>query len=367
MTFNRPLDEIHNYEVGKPIELVVREFGIEPSSIIKLASNENPLGPSQLALNAVKESISNLNLYPDDSAYDLKLALSQHYQISANNLILGSGSDQIIEFCMHVKSYPNSKALMAKTTFAMYEIYAKTFGVETIRTSSDFHNLDEFYSEYQRHKPSMIFLCTPNNPLGECLNKEDVFRFLDRIDSDTLVVIDGAYQEYALYFDDKKGINPKELIEKYSNVIYLGTFSKVYALAGLRIGYGIARDEIINALNKVRPPFNINSLALVAAKESLQDKIYLDKSLQLVKEQMPLYCEFAKSHNIKYLPSFANFITFILDDMADSSKVCKYLLEQGIIIRDLKSYNLNAIRITIGTKSQNERFFEVFSRFLEQL
>ncbi|MCK4874737.1 MAG: aminotransferase class I/II-fold pyridoxal phosphate-dependent enzyme, partial [Sulfurimonas sp.] len=195
MTFNKKLNDISTYEAGKPIELVVREFGIEPKDIVKLASNENPYGCSPKVQDAVKDIVQNMALYPDDSMTKLKDALCARFEVKDENIIIGSGSDQVIEFLIHAKADSNSKILINSVTFAMYEIYAKHVGAEIIRTSSQQHDLDEFYELYKEHKPEVIFLCTPNNPTGDAIDSQELFDFVKKIDADTLVVVDGAYME----------------------------------------------------------------------------------------------------------------------------------------------------------------------------
>lgn len=365
MTFNAALDSISTYEAGKPIELVVREFGIKEDEIIKLASNENPLGASPKALQSIIKNAPNIYLYPDDSMFALKESLSQHFQVSTNEIIIGAGSDQIIEFCIHAKANENSKILMAKTTFAMYEIYSKAVGAKVIRTPGEVHNLAEFLEYYNTYHPSIIFLCVPNNPLGDCLDRVDIYKFLKQINEDTLVIIDGAYQEYAKAKDNDKNIDPKELIKSFPNTIYLGTFSKAYGLGGMRIGYGIAEKSIIKALSKLRPPFNVTTLSLLAALEALKDQEHIQKSLQNNLEQMPYFEAFAKEQGFDYIPSYTNFITYLLKEI-DSTQISDFLLQRGVIIRNLSSYGLNAIRITIGRKEQNQKFFALFHHFLSQ-
>ena len=277
MKFNSKMKDIKIYEAGKPIELVVREFGIESKDIIKLASNENPYGCSPKVQESVSKIISKMSLYPDDSMMNLKSALSQRFEVKGKNIIIGSGSDQVIEFLIHAKVDSDSKVLMNSVTFAMYEIYAAHVGAQIIRTSSQEHNLDEFYKLYLQEKPSVIFLCTPNNPTGDAIDSIALFEFIKKIDSDTLVVVDGAYMEYALVKESLKEIKPKELIKQFKNVIYLGTFSKAYGLGGMRIGYGIADSKIIKELYKLRPPFNITTLSLEAATVALSDNEFVKK------------------------------------------------------------------------------------------
>ncbi len=364
LKFNKKLENIKTYEAGKPIELVVREFGIDPKSIIKLASNENPYGCSPKVKEAVASIIEKMALYPDDSMTKLKHALSKRHGVSDENIIIGSGSDQIIEFAIHAKASSNTKILMNSITFAMYEIYAKHIGAQVIRTSSEHHDLDQFYALYVKEKPEIIFLCTPNNPTGDAIDAKELFDFLSKIDHDTLVVVDGAYMEYAIGKDAQKKVDPKELIEKFENVLYLGTFSKAYGLGGMRVGYGIANTKIIKELYKLRPPFNITTLSLEAASVALSDEAFVGECIVNNFKEMRRYEEFAKAKNIDIIESYTNFVTFCLSDHYNSSVMAKKLLEKGMIVRDLSSYAMNAVRVTIGTPEQNSRFFELFAEIL---
>lgn len=366
MKFKSVLDDVAIYEAGKPIELLVREYGVNPKDIIKLASNENPYGTCEHVVDCIARKSVNAYIYPDDSMYELKDALSKKFNVTPKNIVIGAGSDQVIEFCVHAKCDTNSKVLMAKTTFAMYEIYAKQTGAQILKTPSDAHNLDEFRAIYQKEGADIIFLCLPNNPLGECLDADDVYKFLDEIDSETLIVLDGAYQEYAKYKDAKKEIIPADVITKYPNVIYLGTFSKAYALGGMRVGYGIANEEIIGTLHKLRPPFNITTLSLAAAIEALKYNKFVDKSIEKNFEEMKRYEEYAVSKGFKYIPSYTNFITMYMDGY-NSKEVAESLLKKGVIIRDMTGYGFNAIRITIGTKEQNTKVFKILDIVLSEL
>ncbi len=359
MKFNSELDNIRTYEAGKPIELVVREFGIEPEDIVKLASNENPYGCSPKVQEAVSAIVDKMALYPDDSMYKLKEGLSRRFGVNKHEVIIGSGSDQVIEFAFHAKADSNSKVLINSITFAMYEIYARHVGAEVIRTQSREHDLDEFYALYLEHKPSMIFLCTPNNPTGESIDAESVKSFIAKIDKETLVVVDGAYMEYTHYKDSDKALMPHELIAAYENVLYLGTFSKAYGLGGMRVGYGIASRDIITALYKLRPPFNITTLSLEAASAALEDEAFVQDSIAKNFEEMERYKEFAASAGINIIESYTNFVTLCLKNDQNSSNVALTLLRQGMIVRDLSGYGLNALRVTIGKPSENDRFFEL--------
>jgi len=363
--FNPNLKSIKSYEGGKPIEEVAREYNLDPNKIIKLASNENPFGTSPKAVEAIENAAKEVYMYPDDNMFEMKEALCQKFGISKSQIILGAGSDQVIFFAINAKAHPKMKILTAKTTFAMYDIYAKQVGSKILKTPSHQHNLDEFLDIYKKNQDlDIIFLCLPNNPLGECLRKDDVYSFLREIGENTLVVIDGAYQDFASYKDSEMRIDPKDLITRYPNALYLGTFSKSYALGGLRIGYGIADEKIMQNLYKIRPPFNVSSISLKAARAALKDEEFVEKTMKNNFEQMKIYEEFAKKKGIEYIDSYTNFITYLFDDSLDSNEISEILLKKGIIIRNLASYDVNGIRVTIGTPSQNKRFLEEFEKIV---
>lgn len=364
MKFNSALESIKTYEAGKPIELVIREYGIEKDQIVKLASNENPFGCSPKVKDAVRAIIDNMALYPDDSMVKLKTALSKKYGIQPNELVIGAGSDQVIEFAIHAKAHSGSKVLMNSVTFAMYEIYAKQVGAQILRTASREHDMDEFYALYLEHKPSIIFLCTPNNPTGDAIDTEKMIDFIGKIDKDTLVIVDAAYMEYARFKDGSKAVEPSELIQKFENVLFLGTFSKAYGLGGMRVGYGIAQAPIIEAMYKVRPPFNITTLSLEAASVALEDEAFVQECIADNFKEMERYEMFARALGIDVIESYTNFVTLSLPEEKNSSKIAQELLKKGMIVRDLSSYGLNAIRVTIGTNLQNSRFFELVEPLL---
>jgi len=364
LKFNKKLKNIKIYETGKPIEMVVREFGIEPKEIIKLASNENPYGCSPKVKKAVVDIVQNMALYPDDSMTKLKNALCNHLEVKDENIIIGSGSDQVIELIMHAKANENSKILINSVTFAMYEIYAKHIGAEIIKTASQKHDLEEFYELYKSQKPDIIFLCTPNNPTGDAIDTKHMIDFLSKIDEDTLVVIDGAYMEYASFKDASKKVSVKDLINKFSNVVYLGTFSKAYGLGGMRVGYGVSSAKIIKELSKLRPPFNITTLSLEAASVALEDVEFVNNCISLSFDEMKRYEEYAKEKKIDIIESYTNFVTLCLNNEQNSTLLSDALLKRGMIVRNLSAYGMNAIRVTVGTKEQNSRFFELMSELL---
>ena len=363
MKFNKVLRDIKIYEAGKPIELVVREYGIAPEDVVKLASNENPIGTSPAAAKAIVANASKAHLYPDDSMFELKAALASKFDVKDDNIIIGAGSDQVLEFISRAVLHEDASVLMSAVTFAMYEIYAKQMGAKIYRTASYEHKYDEFMEAYRMYKPEIIYLCTPNNPTGDATSKEDVLKIINAVDNDTVVVVDGAYMEYASAKDEQYAITPNDLLG-FENVIYLGTFSKAYGLGGMRVGYGIGQTELINELYKMRPPFNISTLSLAAAIEACKDEDFVAKSIALHQEQIKRYEAFAGAQGFKYIESYTNFITYLFDENMDSTTIFDALLKRGVIIRNLASYGMNAMRITIGTERQNDVFFKHFSEVI---
>ena len=363
MKYNKVLENIKTYEAGKPIELVVREFGIAAQDVVKLASNENPIGTSPAVQKAIIANAGKAHLYPDDSMFELKAALATKFTVNKENIIIGAGSDQVLEFISRSVLDENASVLMSAVTFAMYEIYAKQMGAKIYKTASYEHKFDEFMEAYTMYKPKIIYLCTPNNPTGDATSKEAVLEIINAVDKDTLIVVDGAYMEYAASKDSKYAIEPNDLIG-YPNVIYLGTFSKAYGLGGMRVGYGIADAKMIEQLYKMRPPFNISTLSLAAAIEACKDESFVDESIALHQEQIKRYEAFAKENGFEYIESYTNFITYLFNDNMDSTKVADALLQRGVIIRNLASYGMNAVRITVGTQRQNDILFKHFLKII---
>jgi len=283
--------------------------------------------------------------------------LGKRFGVPVENIIIGLGSDQILELA--VRAVRPKKVLTAGITFAMYEIFAKMEGAEVIKTPSPTHNLEQFWELYNREKPELIFICTPNNPLGEALDREELLRFSAQV-TDSLIVIDGAYQEFARFKDPKKWIEPIELIGR-KNVLYTGTFSKAFGLGGLRVGYGIGNRFIIENLSKLRPPFNVSTLSAIGASEALKDMEWVEKGIVANFKEMERYCQFARQWNLDYFDSYTNFIVL---KIPNSDRVTDFLLKKGIIVRNMKGYGFDALRITIGTPEQNSICLRTLNEYL---
>lgn len=354
---------INPYVPGKPIEEVKRELGI--TDVIKLASNENPLGPSPLAIDAMKKALERVNSYPDSNCYYLKKELALHLGCKEDNLIFGNGSDELLKLIAETFLNPGDEVIFSKPSFSEYEFVTKVMDATPITVSlkEDFtYDLEEMLKKINS-RTKLIFICNPNNPTGTILTSAELLEFMKRVPEEVIVIFDEAYFEYVT---DEHYPDTLELIKQGKNVIVLRTFSKIYGLAGLRIGYGIAKPEIISMIHRVREPFNVNLLAQEAARASLSDKNHLMESKKLVlMGREYLYQAFEKL-GLKYVQTQTNFI--FVDVNCDSVALFNSLLRQGVIVRtgDIFGYP-NYIRVTIGTPEQNERFIKCLESSLAEV
>jgi histidinol-phosphate aminotransferase len=346
---NPQLRDLPVYEPGKPIEETARELGAPPDEIIKLASNENPLGPSPKALAAMRAALESANLYPDGGGYYLREALAKKLGLSRDHLILGSGSNEIIEFLGHAFLDRGDEVVTSEHAFIVYKLVAAVFGARTIEVRSPDlrYDLDGIISAITP-KARLIFIANPNNPTGTLASQEEIDRFLERVPPEIVVVFDEAYFEYL--------DNPPDtlrFVRTRRNVVVLRTFSKIHGLANLRIGYGIARPELIEVLHKTRQPFNVSGLAQAAALAGIDDQAHLRETKRITDEGRDyLQKEFA-AMELQFVPSVANFV---LVNVGDGAKIFRALLERRIIVRALKGYNLPQwVRISVGTMEQNRR------------
>ncbi len=345
------IETIHPYQGGKPIEEVQRELGI--TDIIKLASNENPLGPSPLAKNAIQRAADQVHFYPDGDAYYLKTELAKHLGVAPDNLIMGNGSDEVLQIIGKTYLSPHDEAIYSESAFVVYMLVSKTCGAKSIVTPMRSYTHDlEAMADAITDQTRVIFIANPNNPTGTIVTSNQVDRFMARVPDDVLVVFDEAYFEY-IYRSDYPHTLP--LIQEGHNVVITRTFSKIYGLAGLRIGYGIAKPEIIQMMNRVRPPFNSNSIAQEAARAALRDDAHVRFSRQTnAAGKAYLYGVFNRI-GIEYVESDGNFILVHLNESGQN--VADALMRKGVIVRPVAEYGFpNAIRVTIGKREENERF-----------
>jgi len=354
---NKNILRIKPYQPGKPIEEVKREFGLK--DVIKLASNENPLGTSSKALAAVKKAMKNLNRYPDGNCFYLKKRLAYKLRLRPQNLIFGNGSDEIIDIIIKTFVGPKEEVLTSKSSFLEYEIVAKANNRKFRAVAlKDFkYNLAAIKKAIGKNA-KVIFIANPNNPTGTYVNKIEVEGFLRGLPKKIVVVFDEAYNEFV----DKKDF-PKTLNYINRNVIVMRTFSKTFGLAGLRVGYAVAKPKFIECMNRIRQPFNVNILAQAAALSAIDDAGFLKRSKRTILSGKRYLCKELDKLCLSYVPSVANFI--LVDVKKDCRLIFAKLLKQGIIVRNMRVYDLNNfIRITVGTKKENQKLINGLRRIL---
>lgn len=352
---NPVLEHLPVYQPGRPIEEVARELNLPAADIIKLASNENPLGPSPKALAAMRKTLSSLNLYPDGNAFYLKQKLAAKLGITPGAIILGNGSNEIIELLGHALLSPESEVVVSQYCFAVYPIVTALFGAKlvTVPAKNYGHDLDAMLAAITP-KTRLVFVANPNNPTGTVVSPDELRSFVNAVPPRVVVALDKAYVEFIelpadLSHEVSTGLRP--------NIILMRTFSKIYGLAGLRIGYGIAAPEFITALEKIRQPFNINALAQAAATAALDDYEHVEHTRRTNKRGIKLYTTAFRALNLEFIPSAANFI---LVRVGDGARVFAEMQKLGVIVRPMGGYGLGEwIRISIGTPKENHRCIEV--------
>lgn len=350
------------YQPGRTIDQVKKQYGLH--SVTKLASNENPFGCSPKVTEALQEGSFQYALYPDGSANLLKEALAKNKGFSKEQIILGNGSDEIINIIARCLLQPGTNTVMATPTFSQYKHNAIIEGAEIreIPLKNGNHDLGNMLDSIDENT-AVVWICTPNNPTGVYIQDDDLLPFLDAVPKDVLVVLDEAYAEYVVAEDYS---NCSSLIEKYPNIIVLHTFSKIYGMASFRVGYGISNIEVITKLEPVREPFNVNALAQVTAATALEDQQFIEECKLKNRLGLQQFYDFCEEQQLFYFPSQANFI--LIDVKVDSDEVFQYLMSKGYIIRSGKALGFPTfIRVTIGTKEQNEGIIEELRVFMANL
>ncbi|HEY5743826.1 MAG TPA: histidinol-phosphate transaminase [Terrimicrobiaceae bacterium] len=341
-----------SYEPGKPVEEVARELGLQADEIIKLASNENPLGPSPKALAAMREALDRAHFYPDGGGWELRGAIAEKVGLGRENVVLGNGSNEIIEFIGHAFLRPGDEVITARHAFAVYTLMAQLFGAKTIEVPDlDFtHDLNAMFAA-ANWRTRQVFIANPNNPTGTMVGQREIDEFMDRIPPDVLVVFDEAYYEFL--------DNPPDVIKfvrEGRHVVVMRTFSKIQGLAGLRIGYGLAPRELADVLQKTRQPFNANSIAQAGALAGIQDEEHMRKTREITHEGREFLESQFSALELEFVPSAANFV---LVRVGDGDKIFDALLRRGIIVRPMRGYKLPEwLRVSVGTMEQNRRFIE---------
>jgi histidinol-phosphate aminotransferase len=350
------IKSITPYVPGKPIEELERELGI--SNSIKLASNENPLGPSPKALAAIKKVVDGLNRYPDGSGFYLSQALAKKYNVDPAQVILGNGSNELIELVVRTFVQPGDEIISADPSFVVYKMITQAAGGKNVIVPCREmrHDLDAM-AERITEKTKIIFIANPNNPTGTINTVSEMNRFMERVPGHVIVAVDEAYFEYVTHADYPDSL---DYLKEGGNILALRTFSKIYGLAGLRIGYGVTKPELAENMNKIRQPFNTNSLAQAGALAALADRKHVEKSVAINNEgKQHLYQSFGQL-GVQYVPTETNFILF--ETALEGKDVYGTLLKQGVIIRPMGGKRL---RVTIGLPEENKRFVTELEKILK--
>ena len=355
---NPGIESINPYEPGKSIEEVMEKYNLK--EIVKLASNENSLGPSPKVLKVIN-NFKDIHLYPDGDGIRLKSKISEIESINSDQIILGNGSNEILEIISQTFLSPNTESIFSKHAFVVYKLASKVRGSKfhEVNAHQWGHDLNGFLEKIN-DKTRLIFIANPNNPTGTYLSHENTLEFLNKVPKKVLVVIDLAYFEYVTAADY---IKTHEILDKFPNVIFTKSFSKIHGLSALRIGYGFGNETLIEIMNRVRQPFNVNSVAQNAAIESLSDQEYLKESInQNTKERLYLYKSLERM-SVDYIPSQGNFIC--IDTKSSGKEVFESLMKKGVIVRPIDLYEMPThIRVTIGNRTENNIFLEKFNEVL---
>ncbi len=357
------LEEIKPYVPGKPIGEVKRELGLQ--DVVKLASNENPLGPSPRAQEAMREAIPEVNYYPDGSCFELKKSLAGQLGVEEEQLIIGNGSDEILKLLAETYLEPGDEVIMPQPSFSEYEFVTRIMGgrIKYAPLKSDFNYDLETMLGMVSERTRFVFICSPNNPTGTIVNQQSLDEFLQALLPGIITVLDEAYYEYVTAEDYPQSI---EYVKNDKPVIALRTFSKIYGLAGLRIGYGIAPANLIQDLNRVREPFNVNHMAQVAALAALEDKEHVNRSLEMVEAGREQMNAGLQKLGLEPVPSQANY--FFVDTGIDSQELFHAMLRRGVIVRTGDIFGFPTyIRVNYGTSEQNEKFLAALQEAREEL
>jgi histidinol-phosphate aminotransferase len=350
------------YQPGRPVSGVARELGIPEADIIKLASNENPLGPSPRALAAIETALPDLALYPDGNGFALKEAIARKYRVTPQQILLGNGSNDVLELVARTFLVPGSSAVYSRHAFAVYALATQAVGAIGIETPArNFGNDPDALLAAIRGDTRILFLANPNNPTGTFIPGDELHAFLKRVPQNVLAVCDEAYGEY---LDPSSAYDSVPWLAEFPNLVVSHTLSKAYGLAGLRVGFGLAAPQLVDLMNRVRQPFNVNHLALVAATAALDDGDFIARSRETNRAGRKfLQAEFEK-RGLSSLPAYGNFITFMV---GAANAIYEALLRQGVIVRPLAAYALpEYLRVTVGTRAQNERFLVALDMALKQ-
>ncbi len=348
------------YQPGKPISELAREMGLEESSIVKLASNENPLGVSPRAMAAMQGELADIARYPDGNGFVLKDAIHRKFGISHSQIVLGNGSNDVLELAARSYLSPGTSAVFSQHAFAVYPLVTQAVGARGITVPArDFgHDLDAMRASIAVDT-RMVFIANPNNPTGTLLSKTALHAFLNSVPSEVLVVLDEAYDEY---LEDEVKSEAITWLEEFPNLILTRTLSKAYGLAGLRVGFALAHPAVADMINRVRQPFNVNSMALAAGAAALGDEDFVRRSREMNNAGMAQITTGVQQLGLEYIPSFGNFVSV---KVGNAAAVYQALLRQGVIVRPVAGYGMpEYLRVSIGLESENARFLQALKNSL---
>jgi histidinol-phosphate aminotransferase len=348
------------YVPGKPIAETARELGMAESDILKMASNENPLGPSPRAIGAIRGALHELHYYPDGSGYELKAVLCRRLGVRPENIVLGNGSNDVLELVARAFLRPGDSAVYSKHAFMVYPLAVQAIGATHIEVPAKDYGTDlDAMAGAVRADTKIVFLANPNNPTGTFNPWEQIRAFVERVPSRVLVVLDEAYGEY---LPDELRSPTAGWLGRYPNVVVSRTLSKAYGLAGLRVGFGLADPAVAEMMNRVRQPFNVNHLAMVAACAALDDDEFIARSKAVNAEGLGQLRRGFERLGLEYIPSFGNFITV---RVGEADRIYRALLAEGVIVRPIAGYGMpEHLRVTVGLAGQNERFLDALERAL---
>ncbi|HLP97197.1 MAG TPA: histidinol-phosphate transaminase [Sideroxyarcus sp.] len=351
------------YQPGKPISELERELGI--TGIVKLASNENPLGASPAAVAAMQNAIKTIALYPDGNGFDLKDALVKRYGVAHANVTLGNGSNDLLELVARAFLQPGDKVVYSAHAFAVYALATQAVGATgiSVPAAKGFgHDLPAMLKAAKDNKVKMVFIANPNNPTGTFLSADELLAFMRGLPSEILVVLDEAYNEY---LPEDKRYDSVSWLKEFPNLIISRTFSKAYGLAGLRVGYALAHEQVTDMVNRVRQPFNVNSVAQAAAVAALRDVSFVKKTFELNQRGMLQITEGLAKLGLEYIPSFGNFVAFRI---GNATAMYRRLLELGVIVRPIANYDMpDWLRVSIGLESENAKFLHALKHAIGEV
>lgn len=358
------IHSIAPYQPGKPISELAREMGLDESSIIKLASNENPFGTSPLALEAMEKALGEVMRYPDGNGFELKNALSEKYAVNSDQIVLGNGSNDVLELAARVFLKPGTSAVFSQHAFAVYPLVTQATGATgiVVPAKNYGHDIDAMLDAITP-ETRMVFIANPNNPTGTFVPAPDILRFLKRVSRDVLVILDEAYNEY---LPDISRTDTTKWLHSFPNLLITRTFSKIYGMAGIRIGFGFAHTQVSGLMNRIRQPFNVNSIGLSGALAAINDTEFVTRSYALNQAGMLQITTGLRRLGLTYIPSYGNFLSFRVEN-GKTAAVYQHLLQKGVIVRPVGIYEMpEFLRVTVGLESENHKFLQLLESAVKE-